>query len=92
MKLLVCRNALPLLSLFWRLEILLGLQLGHQPVAELNILRSRRVKRQWLERPMLLRVSHLVLSRSSLFWFGPARVSGPIALKSAQTCRRDERR
>lgn len=66
MVLLVCRDFLPLLSLFRRLKVLLGLQLGHQPVAELDVLLGRRVKRQWLERPLLLRVSHLVLSKSSL--------------------------
>jgi hypothetical protein len=74
MVLLVCRNFLPLLSLFRRFKVLLGLQLGHQPIAEFDVLRSRRIKRQWLERPLLLSVSHLVLS--SLLWFGPARVSG----------------
>jgi hypothetical protein len=76
MVLLVCRDFLPLLSLFWRLKVLLGLQLGHQPIAELDVLLGRRVKRQWLERPLLLSVSHLVLSKSLLLCLGPVRVSG----------------
>jgi hypothetical protein len=81
----VCRDFLPLLSLFWRLKVLLGLQLCHQSVAQLDVLLSRRIKRQWLERPLLLRVSHLVLFKSLLLCLGPDRVSGAPDVQFAQT-------
>jgi hypothetical protein len=62
-----CRKRLPLLPLLLRFKVLLRLQLGHQAITELNILLSRRVERQWLERPMMLRIGHLELCLSLLF-------------------------